>query len=268
MTIIQLYEIQGPWEAEQTVEMGVQHIGTVLPSEEDIGHMSLKGAVRRTNVHGGTSSLLPLFREPQAVFRALEFFQPDIVHFAEDLYQGDLSNTQVPTLFHQELLALQQQVREHFPKVRIQRTLPIGLPGQGNLAATLALARYFEPATDIFLTDTHLGNSNVTPEMEADNAPGFVGITGRTCDWEVAAALVQQTPVPVILGGGLSPDNVLEALKAVHPWGVDSCTGTNARYTNGKPIRFRKSFDRIRKFVYWVREFDKYDSKSATETPR
>jgi phosphoribosylanthranilate isomerase len=78
---------------------------------------------------------------------------------------------------------------------------------------------------------------------------GFVGITGKTCDWETAAELVRTSAIPVILAGGLDPDNVAEAVRRTRPAGVDSCTGTNARDPAGRPVRFRKDMARVRRFV-------------------
>jgi phosphoribosylanthranilate isomerase len=47
------------------------------------------------------------------------------------------------------------------------------------------------------------------------------GGTGRTFDWSKAAGL---TKVKIILAGGLDATNVRQAIAAVHPWGVDTCS--------------------------------------------
>ena len=52
--------------------------------------------------------------------------------------------------------------------------------------------------------------------------------------------------VPVILAGGLSPENVRDAIRAVRPWGVDSLTHTNRPLPDGG---FRKDIDRVAAFV-------------------
>ena len=54
---------------------------------------------------------------------------------------------------------------------------------------------------------------------------GQVGGTGLTHDWTLTARLVQQLRRPLLLAGGLTPDNVVAAIKAVQPWGVDVNSG-------------------------------------------
>jgi len=135
------------------------------------------------------------------------------------------------------------------------RSIPIPEPGKEDRFPVMKLARIFEPVSDFFLTDTLLGveSGSVTGKQPVS---GFVGITGRTCDWEKAKELVQKSRIPVILAGGLSPDNVSQGIIQVKPAGVDSCTGTNEIDSSGKPIRFKKDFNRVRRFVKEVRRLE------------
>ena len=52
-----------------------------------------------------------------------------------------------------------------------------------------------------------------------------LGGTGMVHDWTVSRRIVEAIAKPVILAGGLRPDNIAEAIRTVRPFGVDLCTG-------------------------------------------
>lgn len=56
--------------------------------------------------------------------------------------------------------------------------------------------------------------------------PRLYGGTGMTVDWGMAASLAHE--VRLFLAGGLSPDNIQEAIRAVHPWAVDLNSGVES----------------------------------------
>jgi phosphoribosylanthranilate isomerase len=56
--------------------------------------------------------------------------------------------------------------------------------------------------------------------------PDLFGGTGETFDWALLRG--RRSKVPLVLSGGLTPDNVADAIRAAHPWGVDSASGTEA----------------------------------------
>jgi phosphoribosylanthranilate isomerase len=55
-----------------------------------------------------------------------------------------------------------------------------------------------------------------------------LGGTGRTHDWRVSRRVVEASPVPVFLAGGLKPENVAEAVSTVRPFGLDVCSGVRS----------------------------------------
>jgi phosphoribosylanthranilate isomerase len=55
--------------------------------------------------------------------------------------------------------------------------------------------------------------------------PTLAGGTGHRVDWDLAAFIVESTRTPVILAGGLTPDNVAEAIQKVRPYAVDVSSG-------------------------------------------
>ncbi|MDH4281979.1 MAG: phosphoribosylanthranilate isomerase [Myxococcales bacterium] len=58
------------------------------------------------------------------------------------------------------------------------------------------------------------------------SVPGMRGGTGRTFDWEVAAAVARERKLT--LAGGLTPDNVAEAIRVVKPFRVDVASGVES----------------------------------------
>ncbi len=69
---------------------------------------------------------------------------------------------------------------------------------------------------------------------------GMRGGTGETFDWALAGA--RRSKVPLILSGGLVPENVAEAVAIVHPYAVDSASGTEASPGHKDPARLRAFF--------------------------
>ncbi|UCH22104.1 MAG: hypothetical protein JSU83_02305, partial [Deltaproteobacteria bacterium] len=199
--IIQIYEIQTPSEAEKLIEIGVDHVGSVVVSAVSWKIPQIRQTIELTANTQSQSSLILLFSNPDSVFRALDYYQPDIVHFCESLTYNNGARKGC-----MELLQLQKNVRVRFPDIKIMRSIPIPQSGSASRIPVIQLARMFEPISDYFLTDTLL----IEPgDAATDCQPvsGFIGITGQTCDWNAVGRLVKTSSIPVILGGGISPDN-------------------------------------------------------------
>jgi len=79
-------------------------------------------------------------------------------------------------------------------------------------------------------------------------AAAELGGTGRTHDWAISAAFVRASPRPVFLAGGLTADNVSQAIAQVRPFGVDLCSGVR---TAGQ-----LDPDKLRAFMAAVRHAD------------
>ncbi len=220
-------------------ECGVDHIGGVILSTDGWKIPALHESVGVIHEAGRKSSIIPLFAEPDAVHRVIDYYTPQIIHFCDSLIIG----TAVDEVAVAAAIALQEGVKKRFPSVEIMRSIPIAPPGFASLVPSLDLGRRLACVSDWFLTDTWLVQGEEQP------VAGHVGITGRICDWGVARDLVEKSTLPVILAGGLSPENVAAGVHLTSPAGVDTCTATNLLDENGKPIRFRKDPGKVQRFV-------------------
>ena len=85
----------------------------------------------------------------------------------------------------------------------------------------------------------------VQPEPTVLLADSFdsatIGGTGKLSRWDCAIAMKKTLEKPVLLAGGLNPDNVVKAIATVQPWGVDVSTGVE-KTPGVKDIRKVKKF--------------------------
>lgn len=237
--IAQVYEIQTPREAEKCIELGVDHIGSVLLSQSEWRVEPLKEVGGICERAGIKRSLIPLFLDSDSLQRTIDYYRPDYVHFCESL-----TDEHGHKIALDRFVEFQTNLKERCPEVGIMRSIPVPVNGSTSEFPTLSIANILEPVSDIFLTDTWLGEERVE---------GYIGITGIAGDWEMARELVLQSEIPVILAGGLSPENVYKAVLKVIPFGVDSCTQTNVVDDDGRPVRFKKDFGKVERFVKEVR---------------
>lgn len=98
-------------------------------------------------------------------------------------------------------------IRAALPGVKV--ILAVSVTGEAAIDEAAALAAH----ADALILDSY------------DPATGRRGATGRTHDWSISRRIVARVPVPVILAGGLTPENVAQAIRQVRPWAVDTHTG-------------------------------------------
>ncbi len=98
-------------------------------------------------------------------------------------------------------------MRDALPGLKV--ILAVNVTGEASLEEAVRVAA----DADALILDTY------------DPATGRHGATGRTHDWALSRRIVAASPAPVILAGGLTPDNVGEAIRTVRPWAVDVHTG-------------------------------------------
>jgi len=100
-------------------------------------------------------------------------------------------------------------VRDEFPELRLVQVLHV------RNEDAVEQARAVMPHVDAILLDS--GN----PELRTKELGG----TGRIHDWNISRNIVEASDIPVYLAGGLTPENVRQAVEIVKPFGVDVCSG-------------------------------------------
>jgi phosphoribosylanthranilate isomerase len=93
----------------------------------------------------------------------------------------------------------------------------------------------YDGIVDFLLLDSH---------REGDTQIGALGVTH---DWNISRSIVESVRTPVILAGGLGPDNVADAIIAVRPAGVDSKTRTDVGDIHTKDLAKVAAFNKAAK---------------------
>lgn len=212
----QIYTAQSVEEALALVEAGADIVG-ITPSRRPLpGIVTEELAAEIVEAIGSSAltSAISVEEDEDDIVRMVSVVKPDILHLCGDITKVD-----------PEMVG---RIRARIGGVKIDQAIPM----TGPEAVDAALA--FAPVVDYLLLDSY------SPEI------GGVGAAGFTHDWSISRKIVDSVDVPVILAGGLSAENVAEAIATVQPWGVDSLTRTNAYREDGT---FRKDLDKVRAFI-------------------
>ena len=186
--------ISSPAEAMLAVRYGASAIGLVSEMPSGPGVISEESIAEiAAGVPPGVSSFLLTSR------RSVE----------EIVAQQHRCNVDTLQICDRLPAAAHRQLAKELPAVR--RVQVVHVRDRSSVDEALELA----PRVDALLLDS--GNQEL--------AIRELGGTGRTHDWSISREIVERSPVPVYLAGGLRPDNVAEAVRQVGPFGVDLCTG-------------------------------------------
>ena len=210
---VQIYALTSVADAIGTVDAGANLIGVACDNDrsvvEDCSIEETRAIFAAVEQRCMTIAL-SLGTDIDRIVRMAAATRPQIVHLAA----RDLP---LPVL---------EQVRRRIAPVKLMVAVLVDGPG------ALDVARERAPCADYIILDSGSSKEAVT------------GATGRTHDWNVSARIVAESRIPVVLAGGLSPDNVAEAVRVVRPWAVDSFTRTDLPGQRG-----RKDLDKVRAFA-------------------
>jgi phosphoribosylanthranilate isomerase len=209
--LIQVAGIRDGAEADLVQECGVRYLGFPLRlpvNREDLTEAEA-GAIIRSLRPPARGVLITYLDAADAIADFCRALGATMVQLHGDIAAQELA-----------------RLRELEPGLTIIKSLVVGLH---PMPALERLVMELGPLVDGFLTDTY------APES------GAAGATGRTHDWALSRRLVELSPRPVILAGGLTPANVRQAIAVVRPAGVDVHTGVedaSGRKDRGRMLAF------------------------------
>lgn len=210
--IVQIAGIIDAAEAELMLAQGADWLGFPLrlPSgRDDISEAAARAII--ANLPEGRAGVLISYMT----------LASDLVTFCDQLgvravqLHGEIATAEI------------RRLRMERPDLCILKSLVVSAENRNALRAQVEDCAAF---VDMFITDTF------------DPRTGARGATGLTHDWDVSAELVELSPKPLMLAGGLSADNVAAAIRHVRPAAVDAHTLLEG------PDR-RKSAEKVGRFV-------------------
>ena len=221
--IIQIYEIR------------------TLEAVQKIAAMEIDQAGLWATPHSGDSALS--FDQARAVFDLLpDRMQSVVLTLSQDMAEIAALIDQVkPDILHigsrpwDFSVDMTRQLKNDYPSVALMRSILVGDD------ADISLAKAYDGIADYLLLDTY------------DRAVDNFGATGKIHDWDISRKIVESVEIPVILAGGLGPENVIDAIRRVRPAGVDSKSRTDIPGTHDKDM------ERLRQFVQNVAMADEAD---------
>ncbi len=137
-------------------------------------------------------------------------------------------------------VSLLKRLKNAYPSVEMWQSIHLPQVGEeadfGHFKKTVE--DYVDAGVDSLLFDTVAVSQGITK----------FGGTGKTSDWNVVKGLIDtiQSPVPVWLAGGINPENVGDALDSVDPYGIDLCSGVEARTGKKDPQKVKALMSTIR----------------------
>lgn len=145
-----------------------------------------------------------------------------------------------------EVVALCRAIGPH--AVQLHGPYPVReIPALRAELPHLKVIKAVHPMDDDGLDSALAAEAFVDALVLDSKTPHRIGGTGVTHDWRRSRAIRDDVGVPVILAGGLDPDNVAAGIEEVRPFGVDVNTGVS-EYPG------KKSIDKLRRFIAEARQ--------------
>jgi phosphoribosylanthranilate isomerase len=225
--IIQIYAIISEEDVLSLIELGVDHIGIVVSETGDRGKgivslekaqkiiATIKNAQKKSSVIVNTVTIAE-------IERFVSILKMDILHLCSEMSVEKLKD-----------------IRKMLEKYKVKLMYAVPVKSEESIKKAAAVSQI----VDYIMLDS---------PGESEQMSGFVGATGKVHDWSISKCIIEAVQVPVILGGGLSPENVQQAITMMHPAGVDAKTSLDLPFSGG-----RKDIEKVALFVKKTREVSK-----------
>lgn len=210
---VQIYSLTHPADVRACLAAGVDHIGVAAANQDVPASISDERARALFDLvpEDRTTLALTVATDVETALEHAEGVDPDILHVCSATEALDVADC--------------EEIRNRVPA-------DTGLMKAIDVADRSAVdaAERFAAVVDWLILDT------ATPDVEG------VGASGKTHDWSLSRSIVESVETPVMLAGGLSPENVGDAVSAVRPAGVDS-------YSHTSRTEERKDHEAVREFT-------------------
>ncbi len=220
--ITQIFSIQTVEEALDCIEAGADRIGLAIDTGVSLpNQLSLAKAKEIFEAIGdrAVKVLICVTDAEEQLYEPVSYLKPDVIHLCGYDYYATRDFV--------------QKIKELVPGIEVMQA--IGIIDRSSIEEAL----YYAEFVDILILDS------------VDRTINGIGAAGFTNDWDIDKEIVEKAKCRVILAGGLSADNVREAILKVRPWGVDSFTKTSDILPDGTS---RKNKDKVAAFVRNAKE--------------
>jgi phosphoribosylanthranilate isomerase len=210
--LTQIYEVSDPAEATAISSIGIDHVGVLVGEGEFPRELTIEAAERvaAAIVPPSRFSALFLTHNISLIETWVRKLHPHLIHLGA-----------APELLVPPQVA---KLKDNLASAVIMRSVPV------SGKESIELAKTYDGIADILLLDSYRPSDRQ------------IGALGTTHDWTISRRIVELVRVPVILAGGLGPENVADAIRQVRPAGVDSKTKTDREGSHAKDL------DRVRQF--------------------
>ncbi|OGG73833.1 hypothetical protein A3A40_00270 [Candidatus Kaiserbacteria bacterium RIFCSPLOWO2_01_FULL_54_20] len=123
-----------------------------------------------------------------------------------------------------------REIKQAVPYMELWKVLNV------SYESSIAKAKEYKGAADAIALDT------------LNKETGARGGSGKTHDWNISKKIVESVSIPVVLAGGLTPENVAEAIATVSPAGVDVNSGVS-NPDGSKDIEKVRAFIKVAKYT-------------------